>query len=370
MIIYLSMMAWVCLMRFLCNGSLQHLQLPNGARYYKAGKPVAFLTMAYLIFWIGMRTSFVDTEAYIGMFRVAPGSLSAIPQIVEAGGKSPTWGVMTTVFKALISDNAQAWLMFQAVVTGLAVAACYRRYSEAFFLSLLIFMLGGTFTWMMNGIRQFLAVVILMLATPWLLKGKTIHYMLLIAAVCTIHMSAIIMVPIYFVARQKPWGKITLLAILGTALVCYGASFMAGLAESALESTAYAGKSLVMQEEDDGAHPLRAVVAAVPALLALLMKRQLEAENNPVINVGINMSILGTLVFAFATFTSGIVMGRLPIYCTMYAPITLTLLFNRINTPILRKLMVVGCILGYTSFFYLLYRNSLYYMSDITGFVF
>ncbi len=368
MIIYISMILWVLLMRLLCTGGMQYGQLYNGARYYKVGKGVAFITMAYIVFWVGMRSGFVDTRAYINAFEHSSSDVSQVWPMLTSNTKGQAWHAMVIVFKAFISKDYHVWFMFLACLMGFSVSSCYCRYSEAFFFSMLIFILSANFTWLMNGLRQCLCATTLLLATPWLLQGKTVRYLALIAVLSFVHITVWLMVPIYFVVRQRPWGKMTLLAIVGTALACYLAVPLAGEVEEAMEATSYAGSTL-FKEGDDGVHPLRVLVAAAPAMLGWVMRRRIAEENNAMLNIGINLSLIAALQFAFGVFTSGILMGRLPFYCAVYAPITLTLLINRLSAPALRKLLTVFCLFAYAAFFYLVYSKGMYYISDLTGFI-
>ncbi len=362
------MMLWVLLMRVVCAPGIQYGTLYNGARYYKVSKMVSFLTMGYIVFWIGMRSAFVDTAAYIQSFQTSSSDISQVPAMLASKIKGQGWKALEIIFKSLVSHDYHAWLMFMACVMGFSVSVCYRRYSEAFFFSMLLFILSGNFSWLMNGLRQCFCATILLLATPWLLRGKTIHYMALIAALSLVHFTVWLMVPIYFVVRQRPWGKMTLLAIVGTSLACYLVVPLAGEVETALENTSYAGSTMFM-EGDDGVHPLRVLIAAVPAVLGWMMRRRLRVENNSMLDVGINMSILSALLNTFGVFTSGILMGRLPFYCDVYSAITLTLLINRLSNPTFRKLVAASCLVSYAIFFYLTCSQGMYYISDLTGFI-
>ena len=72
------------------------------------------------------------------------------------------WGfkVLMIFFKTFISENYHAWLMFIAIVSGTCVAYIFWRYSQNYYYTLFLFITLLGFTWMMNGIRQFLATII------------------------------------------------------------------------------------------------------------------------------------------------------------------------------------------------------------------
>lgn len=65
---------------------------------------------------------------------------------------------------------------------------------------------------------------------------------------------------------------------------------------------------------DDGMNPIRALINAVPMILAWLFRRKLVWENDSVINLCINMSVIAMGVSLIAVVTSGIMVGRMPIY--------------------------------------------------------
>lgn len=368
-IIYISMMVWVVLMRLLCSGTLRFHTLPNGARSYKVPVAVAILTMSYIVFWIGMRTGIADTAAYIHGFKSAPTGLGNACDTLLSDQKGQAWQALVIVFKTLITADVQCWLMALSMFMGFAVALCYQRYSEAFFFSTLLFLLNGNFTWMFNGMRQFLCVTALMLGFRWLVQGKTIKYMALICCLGWVHVTVLLMIPIYFVVRQKPWSKLVLLSIFVTAIAVIFAEPFAGAIEHTVTTHSASYKdSTVMLEDDDGVHPLRVAIAAAPVILAWIKRRDIQGENNAVLKICINMCLLAALLYAFGVVTSGILMGRLPIYCEVYASIALPMLINRFKTPLIRASLLAACIAGYAVFYFLIIGN-VYYISDITGLV-
>lgn len=366
-VIYISMMIWVVLMRLLCSGSMRYTTLPTGAKSYRVPLAVAFLTMAYIVFWIGMRTGIADTAAYIYGFNSSPTGLDHVWEVLASDRKGQAWGALEILFKTLISPNVQCWLMALAAFMGFSAASCYQKYSEAFFFSALLFILNGNFTWMLNGMRQFLCVTALMLAFHWLVQGKTLKYMILICCLGMFHVTVLLMIPIYFVVRQKPWSKLVWLSIAATIVAVIFAEPFAGAIEQtvAMHSASYKN-STVMLEGDDGVHPLRVAIALAPVMLAWIKRRDIERENNAVLNVCINMCLLTSLLYAFGAVTSGILMGRLPIYCEVYAAIALPMLIHRFRLPLVRSFLFVACLLGYSAFYYLQMRHS-YYISAITG---
>lgn len=367
MTIFLTMIAWIIFMRLVCQADMKTYKLYTGATAYKVSMGAAMLAMSYIIFWIGIRSGMADTPAYIYGFQTAPADLSQIPGILLSDVKGQAWQALVVLFKTLVSSNYHAWLMFLAVVMGSCVAICHQKYSEAFFFSIIIFILNGNATWMCNGMRQFLCVTLLMLAFPWLLKGKMKWYLGFICLLSLFHFTVLLMLPIYFIVRQRPWSKIVMLSMAGIILACLFAEPLAGEVEGALSSTSYKD-STVMLEEDDGVHPLRVCVAAAPVFLAWLHRKRIAKENNRLLNVCINMSLLTAALYLFGVFTSGTLMGRLPVYCEVYATIALPALINRFKSKGIRSALFSGCFLCYFAFFHLI-LGRFYYVSELTGLI-
>ena len=62
----------------------------------------------------------------------------------------------------------------------------------------------------------------------------------------------------------------------------------------------------------------RVLVYSVPTILSLIGLKYIHYENDPVINFCANMSIVSTGLYIISMFTSGIFIGRLPIYASLY----------------------------------------------------
>lgn len=365
MIIYLSMILWVILMRLFCAGEMKYTKLPYGAKSYRVSKTVAALTMAYIVFWVGMRSGVADTQEYIYQFELFSNQpITEIPTLFATGPKGPLWHASVILFKNLICNDYHAWLMSLAIFMGGSVAWCYQRYAEAFFFCVLIFILNGNFTWMFNGMRQFSCVCVLLLAFSWIIKGKFWYFAGLVAVLSLVHFSVWLMLPIYFISRQKPWSALVLLSCIFVVFCTILAEPLAAASEEVLKGSS-AGNSILF-ENDDGAHPLRVAVAAVPAFLAFLVRKNIEASNNPIINICVNMSVLTALLYLFAVFTSGVLMGRLPIYCEVFSTIGLPAIINRYSDKKMRAVLYTCCLVGYVAYFVLQGCGG-YYVSEFTG---
>lgn len=326
----------------------------------------AFLVWAYIIFWVAMRSRFVDTPAYIYNFHMTDASWQGLTGAFQQGGKCPGWGIFQVLFKSLISSNYHIFFLGIALIQAIPIMNTLRKYSENYFWGVLLFILSLNFTWMLNGIRQFVAVSVLFGCTSLILERKWMKYTLMVLLMSTIHFTAIIMIPIYWCVTSKPWHRNMLLAIAGVILVAvFTAHFTAGL-EEVLAHTAYANATDQFAE-DDGVHPLRVLLYFIPVLLSFIFRKKLEEANDPVINLSINMSVITCGLYVVGMFTSGLLIGRLPIYCSMYNLILYPYIFNHCFTLQHRWLMYAACTVGYLFFFFIM-SKGFYYYSDLIGF--
>ena len=205
---------------------------------------------------------------------------------------------------------------------------------------------------MYNGIRQFTAVTITFLAMGMILKKKYIPSILLILLASVFHQSALLMLPFIFLAQGEAWNKKTVLFIVAILIAVAGAGSFTGILNNVLADTQY--KNVVSDWtsfNDDGTNILRVLVYAVPAILSFWGRRTIQEEKDPVINLCTNMSIVSAGFYLLSRFTSGIFIGRLPIYFSLYSYILLPWevnhLFDEQNSKLIKGCMIVAYLLFY-----------------------
>ena len=317
------------------------------------------VTMGPLIFFLGLRSAGSDTAAYISSFKELPSGWSALfsPSTYE--------GVQEWLFRALgvfcktVSDDYHLYLFVIALISGLLVAVTMRRYSERLYpWVMLLFLLGGTYSWMFNGIRQFLAVSILFAATPLLVERRTVAYILVAIVASFIHSSAIMMVIIPFLVQGQAWNKRTIATLAVAIFAILATSRFIGVVT---DLTGYSTDAEITSS-DDGSSFLRTILYAVPLVLAYVKRKEIEEQGTPFINLCINMTFLCVVLSLVANVTYGIYFGRLPIYFSLYGLILLVWLVGRTQVE-KRRLLVFGLAMIYIALF--LRQGNTYYYSDL-----
>ena len=368
MIIYLSMIAVIALCAV--GNSITGGIMLRGKRFpVRASAIWAYLPMLYIIFWVGIRTQFVDTAAYIKMYADIPAdSFKSIVEYTAGCGKDRLFFFLSAVFKKFAGSNYHYWLFAIAFICGLCVVRQLRRHSDGIFLALYLFMTMSIFTWMMNGIRQFIAVSVMFAFSDLMTdRKKRWLYLILVLLLSLIHSSALYaLLFIVIVMFSKPWDwKMILLTAAVAAAAANADGFIGFLSETAAKEYA---ETL---NEYGGSNIIRAAVYSVPAALSFAAKKIIKQKDDPYINLCVNMSLVCALLYVLSAFTNGILIGRMPIYFQMYDLILLPWLLKHCFTPRDGRVLASVCVICF--FIYFIYDATVagdyYYASELTGFL-
>lgn len=206
---------------------------------------------------------------------------------------------------------------------------------------------------MMNGLRQFMAVTIIFMATPLLVKKKYVSMILVVLLASTIHTSALIMLPVIFIVQGEIWNWKTISFSILSIIAMYVFSINIEVMDLLLVGTEYAGTAATWGAlGDDGVNPIRVLVNAIPMLLSFVGRDIIKKDNNPIINICVNMSIITTGIYLIGMVTSGIMIGRLPIYTSLYNLILLPYLAKKVFAKDSIRLVNVLMVLLYFIYYF------------------
>lgn len=323
----------------------------------------AIIAMGYITFWAALRSGFVDTSAYIRIFN---NSLIGWQYVVDAweGTRQPGFDSLMIFFKTFISDDFHFWLTFISIASSIPLIITLRKYSCNYLYSIFIFITSTQFIWLFNGIRQFLVAAI-MFGFGYLIKERKITKFIIIILLCsTIHKTALIMLPMCIFMTDKPFGRRILVYIAVVLLCAVSISPLLDSMDSLLQGTGYE-KNLDQFAEDDGVHPLRVAFNSIPMILAFIRRKEILKKNNLYINICINMSTISAGLYFVGMLTSGIMIGRLPLYFQLYDLILIPYLIYFIYKEYSK--ILITCISVLYLIFYSLFASKFYYISDILG---
>ena len=186
-----------------------------------------------------------------------------------------------------------------------------------------------------------------------MLQKKWIPALVMILLASTMHQSALIMIPILLIVQGPAWNKRTVLFLLAALVAIAFVDQFTNILDDMMQETQYANMVSDWTEwDDDGTNALRVVVYAVPTVLSVIGLPYIRAENDPTINFCTNMSIVSTGLYIISMFTSGIFMGRLPIYASLYNYILLPWEIDHMFTRDSARLVKIVMVVAYLGFYY------------------
>ncbi|WP_415990394.1 EpsG family protein [Intestinibacter bartlettii] len=355
--VYWFMLGWVILFGILSQVTAKRVCV--GQNLYgdiyesRANLFMAFITFAVIIFFAGARSYVADTSAYIKMFNDYPLFQNAHDVIFAEGVREPGFRLFSILIKTFISDNYTVWLSIIAVISGICIMIPLYKYSCNFGVSVFLFMTSCQFFWMFNGMRQFLVAAIIFSCTGLILKNKTLLYIIIVCILSTVHQSALLLIPMYFITQGEPWNKRTLLFIGCIVLAMLFTTKFTNLLTDVVEQTDYAGSVNEFKNTDDGTNPIRILVESIPIILAFIYRDKIRDKLTPIIKLSINMSLIASGLYIISKIaSSGILLGRLPIYFSMYNLILLPWLLKNIFEKREKDLVYYIMVICYLMYFY------------------
>lgn len=312
--------------------------------YRNNDKKISLIAIFSVIFILsiisGTRTKFVDTEAYIHLYKTI--------ESVDIFNESYEFGFII-IFKILnyISENPQFMIFMTSFITNFLILITLRRYSSGCYSELIIYMYiaGGTFISSMNGMRQYLAAAILFYFTYLIEKRSTYKYILICILCSTIHISALIMIPVYFLVNIEAFSKKTLLLIVVSLIFLTFFDPIINFLFSLIGGKFGAYKNF----NEGGANIIRVLVHSVPLILAFIYRKTFNKEKFNV-NLFVNMSLLSTLIMLVSLYNW--IFARFSIYLKFYNLILLPYIIKSLVYKRERKIIYYLFVVFYFIFFY------------------
>lgn len=354
----------------LCAGCVNHREVvvENQVSYRM---PVVFLAvyLAFLCFFMGMRDRVLDTAAYVYSFEQMPDTWDKMLSYVAKVDSGKGFYLLEGVFKILVSHNHYVWLTFLSVISCVCLFRVLYKYSVDCELTCYLFIAGATFTWLLNGSRQFLAVCILFSCTDWLIENKKMRYILAALLLTTIHSSVIFVAIIsIFVSSKKIFSvRLFVFSIITVVGVRYSDDVLTFL--GFILNKDYSDQLL----NGSGANIINMLIASVPILIVIFRYRFVEETAPPSIKLAVNMSWVGVCFYFAAAFTDGILVGRMPIYFTVYNLYLLPWLIQNCFPRGMKEFVRFLCMAFYFILFYyklVIAWDGLNYTSEILGLYF
>lgn len=235
------------------------------------------------------------------------------------------------------SSDGAAFIFACAVLTVSLFVFTLAKNTNDFFFVVMLYVFTGCWSGCFNGVRQYLAAAILFAGHRLIYERKFIKFCIVVFLAASFHVTALIMLPIYFIINRKlDINKIVLIMVSGIALI-YSYDIIFDLVGVIKDSDNNIGDSTYAT---NSIHPLRVVISLAPILMyffLVLQKRSFSGEEN---------FYLG-FIFVFSAVTiatkNSAYLNRAGIYFTPFISLSLLHLVNKFDKS--QRLIIKAVIL-------------------------
>lgn len=298
---------------------------------WNTGKPnlAGFLVPCIvMILFAGLRKTVGDTFFYIHMIEV----------LEESGNPFPDWNTDNVLFNILmhiilrLGGDGATFIMVTSVMCYVPAFLTMRKYSPNWAYSLFFYFALSIYTGAMNGMRQFIATAVILMATKYLFspnKRDFFKFLIFVIIAYLFHTSALIMLPIYFMCRRKAWSPSTFAIIGGAVVVLIFVSLFLPSFLNVLEDSSFSQYSdgWFTDGREGGVNILRVFFYAIPVILSAVFYKDLR-RYGPVVDVLINLSVFNFAIFLVSLYNW--IFARFAFYTYVYLCILLSLIFSTV----------------------------------------
>lgn len=220
--IYFVVMSLVALLSPIYKrGLLLFQNISNSTIIRNQGKLIYFSFFTIILVCIcGLRSIKIglDTPQYYFLFHDVSKTGNLFKSLKEVNTE---WGFVLYQYIISLFGNYYVFLFITAIITIVPVMWIIYKYSKIPWLSIVLFILFGYFTFYMSGLRQAIAMSFCIIAFHYSSQNKLIKYLICISIAFLFHQTAIIFLPIYWMKRIQ----LNKFVIAGT-IVLIGLSFV------------------------------------------------------------------------------------------------------------------------------------------------
>ncbi|WP_040474561.1 EpsG family protein [Marinobacter algicola] len=254
-----------------------------------------FVVALMLILFAGFRDKSVGTDTinYIGFLE----KVLTVDDIFEFK-LEPGFNALV-----LLSGQLSDTYLFLLICIASIVVFCYfytairltRRYETAVF----VFIAFGTYTFFFNGARQGIAAAICFFALPKLLERRALSYLALVSLATLFHASALVALPLYFLATRRVGCKEILFIVFSVIVVSIFLSSVAQVAGNLINA-----KYASYGEGGQGGGYVQVAFLFAQGVLLFLFKSKVDDSKGYYARL-LNIYLIG-LVPALASIISGV----------------------------------------------------------------
>lgn len=349
--VYIFIPIWIGIMAVVAasNQKLTKKRIVSGAEINQTNVIFAIITFLPIFFTVSMGDVLGDVWSYLASYK----QLSTSFADIDWSSKGPGFKVIEIIIKRIFGNNVDAFRIIIALIQSIPIVLVIRYYSSDYLMSMFLFVATAFYIgWMMNGLRQLTAAAIIFAATPLLVKKKYVPLIIIILLASTIHNTALIMLPVIFIVQGQAWNRRTVFFIIAVIIAMYVFGNNTSLFDSAIEGVGLDYSITASHKAGDtGTSFFRVLVNMVPMIIALVFRKKIDV-NNKFINICVNMSVVTSGLYLISMVTSGILIGRLPGYTTLYNMILLPYLVKNVFNEHDSKFVTIAMVVLYLIYYW------------------
>lgn len=182
----------------------------------KGKKLFISITTIQLIILNGLRDKTVgtDTLRYEKRF-IEVQSATSLPKLTD----EPAYDILQRIV-LFYTKNFNFWLFVVSIIMFVMLGIFIYKYSSNYYFSYIIFITLEFLDFSFSGIRQMLAMIIVLCSYKFILEKKPLKFVAFIFLASLFHFSALICLPIYVISNIK-WNKMNLYIVISTYILMY-----------------------------------------------------------------------------------------------------------------------------------------------------
>lgn len=237
----------------------------------------------------------------------------------------------------IFSQDGAAFIFVTAALTVSLFLFTMAKYTDDFFFCVMLYIFTSCWSGCFNGVRQYLAAAILFAGHRLILERKFIKFCIVVFIASSFHVTALIMLPMYFLITQVlDLKKIVFIMVAGVAMI-FSYDFLFDLL-GFLKDSEDGGASTTYAQND--IHPLRILIAFAPIvvyLFLLIQKKGFTGKENFYMGF---IFVRAALIFGTA---NSAYLNRAGIYFGAFIPMALSLLVRKFpkNQQFLLKAVIL-----------------------------
>lgn len=336
---------------------------PIECRYYRKERFFYIIMAIGLILFAGLRLGYNDTVTYREMYGIVTQNIDKYDSVFDGIewlkiGDAPGFEVTMRVM-AKLGFSTQSFIMaFSAFYVSVNLWF-FRKYSCNLWLSVLLYIVFAGYTFSLAAIKQCTAMALCLIATDRAINKRYVQFVLFVAIACLFHAYSwmYLCVPFLFF---RPWSKNTLIMLGIFGIIGFA---MESLLGTLLNVTDMLGENYNAESfTGEGVNPIRLLVTAVPAVLALMTATQIAEDEDKAQYAIVNLTMLNAEIMFVALFGTANYFARLANYFIPFQAVSIPWLLKHYDYEG-RRTMTILATIGYVLFF--IYSQSIHESFDV-----